>query len=94
MIDVARDAGLDVFVVGPPPAGNQSRDERVRELSAGFAAMAGERGVPFVETVAALCISEAWSREAAHGDGSHPAAGGYSALAELVLAGGWLGWVR
>lgn len=94
MIDLTRDGGLDVFVVGPPPAGDPAQDERVRDLSAAFARVARERAVPFVETVAALSASAAWTREAAQDDGSHPAAGGYRALAELVLAGGWLEWVR
>lgn len=93
MIGAALDQGLGVFVVGPPPAGEPSQDERVRELSAAFAAIARERGVPVVETVAALCASAAWRGEAAQGDGSHPAATGYRALADLVLAGGWLDWI-
>ena len=93
MIDAALDGGLDVFVVGPPPAGERAQDERVRELSAAFAAVARKRGVPFVETVAALCASAAWRGEVAQGDGSHPAATGYRALADLVLAAGWLEWI-
>ncbi len=36
---------------------------------------------------------EAWRSEAVANDGSHPGAGGYSALAEIVLAAGWLGWL-
>lgn len=94
MIEAARDEGLDVFVVGPPPAGEPAWDERVRALSAAFAAVARKRGVPFVETVAALSASAAWRGEVAQGDGSHPAATGYRALAGLVLAGGWLEWIR
>ena len=35
----------------------------------------------------------AWVEEAAAGDGVHPDAGGYDALAGLVLAGGWLDWI-
>lgn len=92
MIDAARAIGLDVFVVGPPPAGEPAQDERVRDLSARFAQLAAGRGVPFVETVTALRAT-AWPREAAENDGTHPAAGGYAALAELVLAAGWLTWL-
>jgi lysophospholipase L1-like esterase len=35
----------------------------------------------------------AWAREAAGNDGTHPGAGGYAALAQLVLGAGWLTWL-
>ncbi len=92
MIDGARAIGLDVLVVGPPPAGEAAQDERVRDLSRRFAGLAAQRGVPFVETFEPLRLSRAWAREAAANDGTHPGAGGYAALAEIVLDGGWLGW--
>jgi acyl-CoA thioesterase-1 len=92
MIDGARAIGLDVFVVGPPPAGEPAQDERVRDLSERFARLAAGRGVPFAETVTALPAT-AWTREAAASDGTHPAAGGYAALAGLVLDAGWLTWL-
>ena len=93
MIDVAVADGLDVFVIGPPPAGEPAQDERVRRLSERFAAVARERAVAFVETAAGLCASAAWTSEAARGDGAHPAAGGYAELAGLVVAGGWIDWL-
>jgi acyl-CoA thioesterase I len=49
--------------------------------------------VPFVDVFGALCANAAWTAEAAAGDGAHPGAGGYAALAQLVLAGGWLEWL-
>jgi len=93
MIDGARALGLDVFVVGPPPAGEPAQDDRVRDLSLRFAELAARRGVPFVETFERLCLSRAWACEAAANDGTHPGAGGYAALAEIVLDGGWLRWL-
>lgn len=93
IIDGARMRGLDVFVVGPPPVGEPEQDARVDELSRRFGAVARERGVPYVDTAAALRASGTWVDEAAAGDGAHPGAGGYAALAELVLAGGWLRWL-
>lgn len=93
MIDAALGDGRGVFVVGPPPAGEPAQDERVRDLSATFAGVARERGVPFVETAAPLGADGSWCSESARNDASHPGAGGYRALAELVLAGGWLEWV-
>jgi acyl-CoA thioesterase-1 len=90
VIESARELGLDVFVVGPPPAGEPAQDERVYALSSRFAQLAGDRDVPFVATATALQATPAWTTEAAAGDGSHPAGGGYAALAELVLGGGFL----
>lgn len=93
LIETARASGLDVFVVGPPPAGERAQDERVCALSVRLAALARARGVPFVETATTLRATPAWTAAAAAGDGSHPGASGYAALAELVLGGGFLSWL-
>ena len=90
----AADLSLPVFVVGPAPVGDPSRDDGLVELSASFAELAGRRGVPFVSVIEALRASQAWTGEAAAGDGAHPAAGGYEELARLVLAGGFVDWLR
>jgi lysophospholipase L1-like esterase len=66
---------------------------RVRPLSAALRRVAQARGVPFVDVFGTLCANGAWTAEAAAGDGAHPGAGGYAALARLVLAGGWLEWL-
>jgi lysophospholipase L1-like esterase len=84
---------LPVLVVGPPPlAGDQDQTQRTSELSARFARVAEEQGVPYVDVIVPLRQSPAWSREARAGDGAHPADGGYSCLAELVMEP-WLGWL-
>jgi len=94
MIAAACTAGLDVFVVGPPPAGERAQDDRVCLLSRRFAELASARGVPFVETAAVLRATRAWTAEAAAGDGAHPGAAGYAVLASIVLGGGFLDWLR
>ena len=99
LIDLAQAGGSGVFVVGPPPVGEYDEDERIRELSNQFAHVVTHRGVPYVETARGLSAHDAWRSEAAAGDGSHPGAGGYAALAEIVLAGGrtgrtgWIDWI-
>ncbi len=93
LIETARASGLDVFVVGPPPAGEPAQDERVCALSVRLAALARARGVPFVATATTLRATPAWTAAAAAGDGSHPGASGYAALSELVLGGGFLRWL-
>jgi lysophospholipase L1-like esterase len=90
----AAELGLPAFVVGPPPAGEHAQDERICVLSRRFDAVCRDRDVPFAAVVEALLGTRAWVGEAAAGDGSHPAAGGYDALARLVLQAGWLDWVR
>lgn len=86
--------GLRPFVVGPPPVGDPEADGRIVALTTTLADVAASTGAPFVAVAEALLATPAWTAEAAAGDGAHPGAGGYSALAELVLAGGWLDWLR
>jgi len=74
-------------------AGDQSRDDELVALSASLAALAGQRGVPFVSVIEALRGSRAWTGEAAAGDGAHPVAGGYEEFARLVLAAGFVDWL-
>jgi len=93
VLDGVAGLGLGAFVAGPAPSGDPAQDERIRALSAAFAELAAARGVPFVAVLDALCADGAWSAEAAAGDGSHPAAGGYEAYARLVLDGGWTAWL-
>ena len=94
VLDEAAALGLSVFVAGPPPVGEAHRDDRVAALSASFAGIAAERKVPFVSLIESLRASQPWTCEAASADGTHPAAGGYEALARLVLAGGFVDWLR
>ncbi len=93
MIDDAHALDLDVFVVGPAPVGEPAQDARIGELSAAFAVVASERDVSCVDTLTALSATPEWTAEAAANDGAHPGAGGYSALAQLILEGGWIDWL-
>lgn len=94
LIDLVEAAGQGLLIVGPPPVGERDQDERIRELSNQFAHVATHRGVPFVETASVLGADDAWRSEAAANDGSHPGAGGYAALAEIVLAARWAEWTE
>ena len=93
VLDAAAALGLAAFVVGPPPVCEPGQDSRISRLSAQFSAVCAGRDVPFVGVVEALAASPAWVGEAKAGDGVHPGSGGYDALAQLVLAGGWLDWI-
>lgn len=86
--------GMRAFVVGPAAIDDEAENERIAELSAAFEALCARREVPFVPLVEELRRSETWRSELAVGDGAHPGARGYEQMASLVLAGGWLDWLR
>ncbi len=94
LVDRCEASGHGVFVVGPPPVCDREQDERIRELSNQLAHAATHRGVPFVEAARPLLAHDVWRSSAAANDGTHPGAGGYAALAEIVLAGGWTAWLH
>jgi acyl-CoA thioesterase-1 len=93
-LDGAEELGMRSFVVGPAALLEDGGNERIAELSAAFGGLCGRRAVPFAPLVDALRRSEAWRRELAAGDGAHPGAAGYEEMAHLVLAAGWIDWLR
>jgi acyl-CoA thioesterase I len=90
----AVDAGLPVLVVGPAPVDDAAQNERIQSLSAAFKEICRRSRAMFVSVVDPLLVSEVWLREVVAGDGAHPAADGYEALAQLVIAAGWADWLR
>lgn len=56
--------------------------------------MCDRLATPFLGVVEALLASPVWMSEVAAGDGAHPGAEGYKALAGVVLEGGWAGWLQ
>ncbi len=86
--------GLSALVVGPAPVGDRQHNERLSTLSASFAEECADAGVRFIAVFDALHASPAWMKQVAAGDGAHPASDGYAVLAELVLAAGWVNWLR
>lgn len=94
ILDDAAALDLAVLMVGPAPVDDTEQNERIRGLSGMFAGTCARRGVPFVSVVEPLLASRVWMKQVADGDGAHPAAEGYDALARLVLAGGWFEWLR
>ncbi|HYH53411.1 MAG TPA: GDSL-type esterase/lipase family protein [Solirubrobacterales bacterium] len=93
-LDGAEELGMRSFVVGPAAIDDEAANERIVALSAAFAALCGNRRVPFAPLAEALRHSQPWRRELAAGDGAHPGAAGYDEMARLVLAAGWLDWLR
>ncbi len=93
-LDGAAELGLPALVVGPAPANDAAQRARIADLSAAFGDLAAARGVSFIGIAGDLSASAEWNAEVAAGDGAHPGAGGYGALARLVLAGGFLSWLK
>jgi acyl-CoA thioesterase-1 len=90
----AQGLGLRRFVVGPAAVDDEAANERIAELSYAYRILCARHRVPFVPLLEELRASEVWRRELAAGDGAHPGAAGYAELARLVLAAGWLDWLR
>jgi lysophospholipase L1-like esterase len=81
-----------VLVVGLPPADEDDRMPRHAELAQRYAGICEQLGVPFLDILEPIRLVAAWREEAAAGDGIHPNARGYAAIAELVDA--WPAWRR
>jgi acyl-CoA thioesterase I len=94
MLGEAVSLGLSVLMVGPAPVDDPEQNERIRRLSVAFADVCCGAGVAFVSVVEPLLASQVWMREVAAGDGAHPAAEGYEALSDRVIAAGWADWLR
>ncbi len=83
-----------VLVVGPPPAPEADKTARHAELAARYADVCEKLGVPFLDILEPIKTVDAWWEEVAAGDGIHPGARGYAALAELVEQWpAWRGWL-
>jgi acyl-CoA thioesterase I len=94
MLDDAAALGATAMVLSPGPAGIPDHDSRSRALGARFEGLCRERALLYVDVLDGLLAADAWTRTARNNDGIHPSEEGYAALADLVLDGGWLDWLR
>lgn len=94
VLDHAEDLGVPAFVIGPPPVGDGGeQDAALTELSSMMRQMMTIRSVPCFETCVALGPGSVWHEEAQASDGTHPGAGGYAELAEMLRTGGFTAWL-
>ncbi len=94
ILDQAAIIGLRVLVVGPAPVDDDQQNRRISALAAVFGKACVGRDVPFVSVIGPLLENPVWMKQVAAGDGAHPGAEGYDALARRVLESGWLDWLR
>ena len=84
-------AWLPTIMLGPLPVlDDTAADERVADLSAELGAICAALRVPFLDTFSFAARSAIWRASAASGDGTHPDAAGYAALAAMVTQ--WPPW--
>lgn len=82
-----------ILLVGPPAVPDDAQNARLAELNTALRDEASALGIPFVDAFTPTLTDETWQREARAGDGFHPDAGGYSALASAVM-GPVVDWLR
>lgn len=78
------------LMVGPPPVNDEPRNARVKSVSAKFAELCRELGVPYFDSYSALRETGVWLRDIIEVDGTHPSALGYAEWARLI--GNWPAW--
>ena len=83
-------AWLPTVMVGPPPTSEPELNARVGPLCRQFNDLCAELEVPYLPVFDTLAANATWMHEVKAGDGAHPNAGGYEALAALVEA--WSPW--
>ncbi|WP_040800016.1 GDSL-type esterase/lipase family protein [Nocardia higoensis] len=91
MLDEVAARGWAALMVGPPPVDDAEHNARILDLDAEYARRCAAAAVPYVPVAAALRAEEVWMREVVEGDGAHPGAAGYEAMAAL-LAPAWNTW--
>ncbi len=94
ILEQAADAGLPALVVGPAPVDDSAQNERIQLLSLAFEGVCDRFAAPFLDVVEPLLACPVWMGEVAAGDGAHPGAEGYEALAGVVLDWGWASWLQ
>ena len=93
ILEEAGALGFAPFIVGPAAVDDTDQNRRIADLTASFAEVCDQRGIPFVGLVESLLSSPVWMSEVTAGDGAHPGARGYDELASALVEGGLLDWL-
>ena len=94
IIDEAKRAGIESFLVGPTPHRNAELNTEVEHLASGFEDVASRRGIPFVDCFRPLVEHEGWNLEIETSDQGIPGQVGHGLIAWLVLNRGWYEWLE
>jgi lysophospholipase L1-like esterase len=79
-----------VLMIGPPPILEAEQNDRTKILSNRFGKLCTELNVHYLDIFTPLCQSVEWLTAVQDGDGDHPGAEGYIAIANLIQR--WSAW--
>jgi hypothetical protein len=94
IIDEAKRAGIETFLVGPTPHRNAELNTEVEHLASGFEDVASRRGITFVDCFRPLVEHEGWNLEIETSEHGIPGQVGHGLIAWLVLNRGWYEWLE
>ena len=94
IVDEAKRAGIQSFIIGPTPHRNPELNPEVEHLATGFEDVATRRGIPFVDCFRPLVEHEGWNQEISGSDHGLPGQIGHGLVAWLVLNRGWYEWLE
>jgi hypothetical protein len=93
ILDEAKRAGIQCFLVGPTPSRNPEVNSEIEHLASGFEDVANRRGVPFVDCFRPLVEHEGWNEEIANSEFGLPGQVGHGLIAWMVLNRGWFDYL-
>lgn len=93
IVDEAKRAGIESFLVGPTPHRNPELNSEIEHLASGFEDVAARRGIPFVDCFRPLVDHEGWNEEITLAEKHLPGQIGHGLIAWLVLNRGWYEWL-
>jgi hypothetical protein len=93
IVDEAKRAGIESFLIGPTPHRNKELNSEVEHLASGFEDVADRRGIPFVDCFRPLVEHEGWNLEIETSENGLPGQVGHGLIAWLVLNRGWYEWL-
>ena len=94
IVDEAKRAGIESFLVGPTPHRNPELNSEIEHLASGFEDVAARRGIPFVDCFRPLVDHEGWNEEINLAENHLPGQIGHGLIAWLVLNRGWYEWLE
>jgi acyl-CoA thioesterase I len=83
-----------LFISPLPVSDDSGIDSRIARLNIELSNISTKLGIPYLDVFSLALASQIWQQEAAAGDGTHPNAGGYAWLADVVATSDiWQSWL-
>lgn len=81
-----------VLMIGPPPILEAQQNDRTKILCDCFGELCTDLSIPYLDVFTPLSQSATWPEAVQAGDGAHPGAEGYIAIANLIQH--WSAWPK